>query len=124
MSRLPRLVLLPVETVADFILRSGGVRGLALTIAISKRCVLAALLIVALQPYPASSGYLDEDPDQVFAEVYERLGTKIPPTPARDPVIWRYLSELKREKCDQTSVKNLSIALERLGYRREAGDSL
>jgi aspartyl protease family protein len=31
---------------------------------------------------------------------------------------------LKREKCDQTSVKNLSIALERLGYRREAGDSL
>jgi len=72
----------------------------------------------------ARAGYLDENPDQVFAEVYEQLGTKIPQAAARDPVVWTYLSELKRERCDQTSIKNLALALEKIGYRREAGESL
>jgi hypothetical protein len=39
-------------------------------------------------------------------------------------VVWTYLTERKREPCDQTSMNNLGIALDRLGYRREAAESL
>src|SRR5258708_35818707 len=84
----------------------------------------AAVVLLLVAPTAASASYLDESPDQVFAGVYDKLGTSIPQAVARDPVVWNYLSELKREPCDQTSVNNLAIALERLGYRREAAESL
>ena len=84
------------------------------------------LVAVALMLLPAAAlaGYLDENPDQVFSGVYDKLGVSVPQAAARDPVVWNYLSELKREPCDQTSINNLGIALDRIGYRREAAEGL
>lgn len=84
----------------------------------------AAIVLPLLVPAIASAGYLDENPDQVFASVYDKLGITLPQAAARDPVVWSYLTELKREPCDQTSVNNLALALDRIGYRREAAESL
>jgi clan AA aspartic protease (TIGR02281 family) len=72
----------------------------------------------------AGAGYLDENPDEVFAGVYTRLGVNLPVRAARDPYVWLRLDELKREPCDQTSVNDLALALDRLGYRREAAGAL
>ena len=71
----------------------------------------------------ATAGYLDENPDEVFEDVYARLGA-LPVQAARDPFIWLRLQELKREPCDQKSIEDLALALERLGYRRQAADGL
>ncbi|WP_334376513.1 hypothetical protein [Bradyrhizobium sp. AZCC 1719] len=43
----------------------------------------------------AIAGYLDENPDEVFSTVYERLGA-LPAKAARDPYVWLRLEELKR----------------------------
>ena len=86
--------------------------------------MIALLLGVALGIGISKAGYLDEDPDQVFASVYSRLGTGLPLRAARDPQVWVLLQELKREPCDQTSINNLGLLLEKLGYRREAAESL
>src|ERR1700761_9068733 len=72
---------------------------------------------------PACAGYLDENPDEVFATVYERLGA-IPVAAARDPFVWLRLQELKREPCDQKSIDDLALALDKNGYRRQAADGL
>jgi clan AA aspartic protease (TIGR02281 family) len=80
------------------------------------------LLLIAM-PHIAWAGYLDENPDDVFAGVYERIGA-LPLTAARDPYVWLRLQELKREPCDQKSIGDLAIALDKLGYRREAADGL
>lgn len=71
----------------------------------------------------AQAGYLDENPDEVFATVYSRLGN-LPVRAARDPYVWLRLEELKREPCDQKSIDDLATALDKLGYRREAAGSL
>ncbi len=84
----------------------------------------AAIILLQVAPAVALAGYLDENPDQVFGGVYDKLGISIPQAAARDPVVWSYLSELKREPCDQTSVNNLALALDRIGYRREAAEGL
>ncbi len=83
-----------------------------------------AVVVLLLMPAIACAGYLDENPDQAFAGVYDKLGISIPQAAARDPVVWSYLSELKREPCDQTSINNLALALDRIGYRREAAEGL
>jgi aspartyl protease family protein len=85
---------------------------------------LLAAVVLLFAPTVALAGYLDENPDQVFSGVYDKLGVTIPQAAARDPVVWSYLSELKREPCDQTSINNLAIALDRAGYRREAAEGL
>lgn len=82
----------------------------------------AAVLLFAVSA-PAIAGYLDENPDEVFASVYERLGT-LPVRAARDPYVWLRLEELKREPCDQKSITDMSLALDKSGYRREAADGL
>lgn len=84
---------------------------------------IVALLVAAVFAGPARAGYLDENPDEVFAGVYERLG-KLPQRAARDPFVWLRLEELKREPCDQKSIIDMTGALEKLGYRREAGQGL
>jgi clan AA aspartic protease (TIGR02281 family) len=88
-----------------------------------RRCIGAALLLVAAAADRASAGYLDENPDEVFAGVYTRLGVTLPMRMARDPYVWLRLEELKREPCDQKSVNDLSQFLEKQGYRREAAES-
>src|SRR5262249_13158215 len=87
-----------------------------------KRCCLLALMLLA-QLDRAGTGYLDENPDEVFAAVYERLGVRLPERAARDAFVWLRLEELKREPCDQKSIEDLAGALEKLGYRREAAES-
>ena len=87
-----------------------------------KRYCAAALLLLAAQG-PAMAGYLDENPDEVFSGVYERLGA-LPAKAARDPYVWLRLEELKREPCDQKSVGDLAVALDKAGYRREAASGL
>ena len=87
-----------------------------------KRYCAAALLLFATQA-PAIAGYLDENPDEVFSAVYERLGA-LPVKAARDPYVWLRLEELKREPCDQKSIGDLALALDKAGYRREAANGL
>jgi clan AA aspartic protease (TIGR02281 family) len=67
---------------------------------------------------------LDENPDEVFPDVYQRLGISLPHKVARDPYVWILLGELKREPCDQQSINNLELTLRKLGYRREAAEGL
>ena len=86
------------------------------------RSWLIALLLVAT-PATVRAGYLDENPDEVFSGVYERLGA-LPVAAARDPYVWLRLEELKREPCDQKSIADLALALDKSGYRREAADGL
>jgi aspartyl protease family protein len=85
---------------------------------------LALAIPLLLWAQLSRAGYLDEDPDDVFADVYLNLLTDIPAAAARDPYIWLRLQELKRERCDQTSVNDLALALDKLGYRREAANAL
>ena len=87
-----------------------------------KRYCAVALLLLAT-PAPAIAGYLDENPDEVFSAVYERLGA-LPVKAARDPYVWLRLEELKREPCDQKSIGDLALALDKAGYRREAANGL
>jgi clan AA aspartic protease (TIGR02281 family) len=84
-------------------------------------CVTAVLL--AAMSAMARAGYLDENPDEVFATVYERLGA-LPVQAARDPFVWLRLEELKREPCDQKSIGDLAIMLDKLGFRRQAAEGL
>jgi len=89
----------------------------------SKRFLLIVLLLLVAPPLDrASAGYLDENPDEVFAAVYERLGVRLPERAARDAFVWLRLEELKREPCDQKSIEDLAAALDKLGYRREAAE--
>ena len=83
---------------------------------------VAALLLAALSG-SAHAGYLDDNPDDVFASVYERIGA-LPVQASRDPFVWLRLEELKREPCDQTSIGDLALMLDKLGYRRQAADGL
>jgi clan AA aspartic protease (TIGR02281 family) len=87
-----------------------------------KRYGVIALLLLAI-PGAVKAGYLDENPEEVFAGVYERLGV-LPLNAARDPYVWLRLEELKREPCDQKSIGDLALMLDKLGYRREAADGL
>src|SRR5260370_16270871 len=64
-----------------------------------------------------------KNPDQVFSAVYGRLGA-LPVRAARDPFVWLRVEELKREPCDQKSIGDLALALDKLGYRREAAGGL
>lgn len=89
---------------------------------VKRSCLL--LFLVTIFGALAQAGYLDENPDEVFAAVYERLKVKLPVRAARDPFVWLRLEELKREPCDQRSVNDLALALDKIGYRREAADGL
>lgn len=84
-------------------------------------CVTA--LVLAASFGSAAAGYLDENPDELFENVYERIGA-LPVQAARDPFVWLRLQELKREPCDQKSIEDLALALDKLGYRRQAADGL
>lgn len=84
-------------------------------------CLIALLLVATADVVKA--GYLDENPEEVFSAVYERLGA-LPVRAARDPFVWLRLEELKREPCDQKSIGDLALALDKLGYRREAANGL
>jgi aspartyl protease family protein len=86
--------------------------------------LVAVPAIVVCSIVAVSAGYLNENPDEVFAAVYARLGVNLPVRAARDPAVWLRLEELKREPCDQTSISDLGLTLEKLGYRREAAQGL
>ena len=70
----------------------------------------AAVLLLFAMPAGAEAGYLDENPDEVFAAVHERIG-HLPVKAARDPYVWLRLEELKREPCDQKSIGDLALGL-------------
>ena len=84
---------------------------------------IAIALWLSRYRIPCGAGYLDDNPDEVFSAVYERLGA-LPVRAARDPFVWLRLEELKREPCDQKSIADLALALDKLGYRREAAGGL
>src|SRR5207302_3049857 len=88
---------------------------------LGRYCAIALFLIAI--PDSLRAGYLDENPEEVFSTVYERLGA-LPLRAARDPYVWLRLEELKREPCDQESIADLALALDKLGYRREAAGGL
>lgn len=80
-------------------------------------------VFAARADFAVGASYLDENPDEVYAGVYADLGITLPPKVARDPQVWMTLDRLKRENCDQNSLKNLALLLERFGYSREAANS-
>jgi aspartyl protease family protein len=82
-----------------------------------------AALLLAASLGVANAGYLDENPDEVFESVYARIGA-LPVQAARDPYVWLRLQELKREPCDQKSIDDLALMLDKLGYRRQAAEGL
>lgn len=87
-------------------------------------CLLFSLAILAAGDHWAgAASYLDENPDEVYAAVYAGLGISLLPRVAHDPQVWMTLDRLKRESCDQTSLNNLALLLDKLGYRREAATS-
>lgn len=79
-------------------------------------------VFAARTDFAAGASYLDENPDEVYAGVYADLGITLPPRVARDPQVWMTLDRLKRENCDQSSLKNLALLLDKLGYSREAAN--
>ena len=83
-----------------------------------KQFCAAALLLVAMSGV-VGAGYLDENPGEV--SVYERISA-LPVQAARDPFVWLRLEELKREPCDQKSIGDLALMLDKLGYRRQAAE--
>jgi clan AA aspartic protease (TIGR02281 family) len=89
-----------------------------------KRLCVIAVLALSAAPGAHASSYLTDDPNEVFADVYARLGISLHQRIVRDPQIWVFLEELKREACDQKSILDLATILEKRGYRREAADSL
>jgi clan AA aspartic protease (TIGR02281 family) len=88
----------------------------------ASRHSIVTLLIVAFSS-AAHAGYLTDNPDEVFESVYARIGA-LPVPAARDPSVWLRLEELKREPCDQKSIRDLAQTLDKLGYRRQAADGL
>ena len=89
-----------------------------------KRLCVIAVLALSAAPGAHASSYLTDDPNEVFADVYARLGISLNQRIARDPQIWVFLEELKREACDQKSILDLGTILDKRGYRREAADGL
>jgi tetratricopeptide (TPR) repeat protein len=81
------------------------------------------VVLILLAPQRVQAGYLDENPEEVFSNVYDRLGA-LPLRAARDPYVWLRLEEFKREPCDQKSIGDLALMLDQLGYRREAANGL
>lgn len=82
---------------------------------------ICAVLFAGTEPLAAAS-YLDENPDEVFATVYQQLAIQLPRDIARDPAVWNRLDQLKREPCDQKSIDDLGLLLDKLGYRRQAAE--
>ena len=89
-----------------------------------KRLCVIAVLALSAAPGAHASSYLTDDPNEVFADVYARLGISLNQRIVRDPQIWVLLEELKREACDQKSILDLATILDKRGYRREAADGL
>jgi clan AA aspartic protease (TIGR02281 family) len=89
---------------------------------LKRLCVMACLAASTLGAH--ASSYLTDDPNEVFADVYLRLGVTLNQRIARDPQVWVLLEELKREACDQKSVLDLGTVLDKRGYRRDAAESL
>lgn len=83
-------------------------------------CVMACFIVHASGGY--ASSYLTDDPNEVFADVYSRLGISLQQKIARDPQVWVLFEELKREACDQKSILDLAAYLDKRGYRREAAE--
>lgn len=66
-----------------------------------------------------AASYVDENGGEVFGEVYKQLGIRLPENVVHDPQLWTILSVLKREPCDQKSLNDFVLLLDRVGYRRE-----
>ncbi len=49
--------------------------------------MLRTVVAAARRSQLAGAGYLDENPEEVFSTVYERLGA-LPLPAARDPYVW------------------------------------
>ncbi|MBV9568315.1 MAG: hypothetical protein JO172_09265 [Hyphomicrobiales bacterium] len=87
-------------------------------------CVLLALTLAFVPRVGAATSFYDEDPDALFAPVYNRLKITLPTNIARDSSVWLRLDELRREPCDRVSIIGLAKALDTWGFRREAADAL
>jgi clan AA aspartic protease (TIGR02281 family) len=83
---------------------------------------LSVFAFFAVSAFGAQASYLTDDPKEVFADVYARLGISLTDKIVRDPQVWVLLEELKREACDQKSILDLGTVLDKRGYRREAAE--
>jgi clan AA aspartic protease (TIGR02281 family) len=91
---------------------------------ITRICVLFILAFLIMAPADAATSPYDEDPDALFAPVYNRLKIALPANIARDSTVWLRLDELRREPCDRVSIVGLAKALDTWGFRREAANAL
>jgi len=82
---------------------------------------LCALLISVAAAAPAAS---QQNTDQEsLAVVMSRLLIDLPISIAVNPPVRGPLEELAREPCDQTAIKELGTALDKIGRRREAANA-
>jgi clan AA aspartic protease (TIGR02281 family) len=99
----------------------GGSMRRTLTVRFATIVFLAAL---AANPAKAEPPSADANPDTLFAPVYARLGITLPTNIAGDATVRPHLDELRREACDRVGIIALANALHKLGFRREAAESL
>ena len=81
---------------------------------------VATLVLLVFLGSAAEAGYLDESGEETYGEVYSQLGIRLNEKVAHDPQVWVTLGQLMREACDQKSISDLALILDKLGYRREA----
>ena len=75
---------------------------------ITRICVLFILAFLIMPPADAATSPYDEDPDALFAPVYNRLKIALPTNIAKDSTVWLRLDELRREPCDRVSIVGLA----------------
>ena len=90
------------------------------------RCAtcLCALMVASIAfSVSGSSQTMMGGSAEAIAATMARLSIKLPLHVAGSDPVRRYLEELSRESCDQKAIANLGVALDKVGYRREAANA-
>jgi len=82
---------------------------------------LGSLMVASVAfSLPGTSQTMSGVDTEAIIATMDRLSINVPMSVAgRDPVR-RFLEELSRERCDQKAIADLGVALDKVGYRREA----
>ena len=83
-------------------------------------CLCSLMVSATVFSVPTKSQTLTGVNTEAILATMDRLSINLPSSVAgRDP-LKRFLEELSREHCDQQTIADLGVALDKLGYRREA----
>ena len=83
-------------------------------------CLCSLMVASVAFSLPGASQTMSGVDTEAIIATMDRLSINVPMSVAgRDPVR-RFLEELSRERCDQKAIADLGVALDKVGYRREA----